>query len=323
MNKTLLTIAIPTWNRADILACALNNIIPQILENYKDIEFIVSDNHSDDNTKEVILKYKKNNPEINFTAYFQEKNIGYFGNFKKCRELANGKYFWLLSDNEHILPNTLDRVIKALKKKDEIGLIFLNNNKISTTEYISVEKLIKKYNYKLTLVSTIIMLNSKKGDKALYDNYLSNTFLGFLFTLTVMKDNNKMAVISGENYKSVPAKVNFNIFHSWTKDMFECLSFAKSNNILNDDLIIILKENFLKNVLKIHLFNYKLYGKLVGRKYGLFNQVYNKLKDYYGDLDCFHEVTDYIYKTPRIILLTQFYFKKLLKKTRTIYQGRN
>jgi len=253
-------------------------------------------------------------------VYFQKSNTGYFGNFRKCRELSNGKYLWLLSDNDHIFFNTIDKILNVLFTNKEIGLIFLNNNSNIKTEYLSANRLIRKYNYKLTLLSSCVMFNIKSEDGYLFKKYDSNTFLGFIFVLNGKKYNTEAAIINGRIYKSMPAKVSFNIFQTWTTDIFECLFFARTNMILNDDLIYIIKENILKKVLKVHLLNYKIYRELLGRKYGSFNEIFNKLKDYYGALKCFNEVTDYIYKTPRIILFTQVYLKKVLRKITKIFE---
>ena len=58
MNRPLLSITIPTWNRAPILEIALSQLLPQLIEFKDSIELIISDNCSTDNTSEVINKFK-------------------------------------------------------------------------------------------------------------------------------------------------------------------------------------------------------------------------------------------------------------------------
>ena len=55
--KKLLSIAIPTYNRAHYLDLCLSQICKQLPGNEQDIELIVSDNASPDNTEEVVKKY--------------------------------------------------------------------------------------------------------------------------------------------------------------------------------------------------------------------------------------------------------------------------
>jgi abequosyltransferase len=53
-EQPILTIAIPTYNRDFILSKALDNLLPQLSIYEDDIELIISDNASTDNTQEVI-----------------------------------------------------------------------------------------------------------------------------------------------------------------------------------------------------------------------------------------------------------------------------
>jgi len=56
-DKPLVSIIIPTYNRANYLEKAIESVLKQTYEN---IEIIVSDNASTDNTMEVMQKYKDN-----------------------------------------------------------------------------------------------------------------------------------------------------------------------------------------------------------------------------------------------------------------------
>ena len=70
-----LTIAIPTYNRKDLLERCLNSIIPQM---DKDIEIFISDNASSDGTEEMVRE-KFNYPFIRYRK--NEENIGSDRNF--------------------------------------------------------------------------------------------------------------------------------------------------------------------------------------------------------------------------------------------------
>ena len=92
MTQTV-TIAIPTYNRADrflrsAIECALN-------QTWDDLEIIVSDNCSTDNTTEVVQSYA--DARLNYVR--QSKNIGANGNFNYCIENAKGTYFLLFHDD--------------------------------------------------------------------------------------------------------------------------------------------------------------------------------------------------------------------------------
>ena len=51
---------------------------------------------------------------MNIIHFKQVKNTGYYGNFKKCRELSTGDYFWLLSDNDYVANGLIDYLLDIL-----------------------------------------------------------------------------------------------------------------------------------------------------------------------------------------------------------------
>ena len=125
-NNPILTIAIPTWNRAEILDKALAALLPQISSFKDSLEIVISDNASDDHTKQIIEQYSEQYSRLNIIHYTQSENTGYYGNFKKCRELSNGQYFWLLSDNDYVANGLIDYLINILKTKSP-SFIFLKD----------------------------------------------------------------------------------------------------------------------------------------------------------------------------------------------------
>ena len=76
IDKPLLSICIPTYNRAEFLKDALDSILRQINENNKDkVEICISDNASEDNTEELVEEYQKKSP-IPIIYHKNEKNMG-------------------------------------------------------------------------------------------------------------------------------------------------------------------------------------------------------------------------------------------------------
>jgi abequosyltransferase len=57
MNTILLSICIPTFNRSEVLDNTLNSLFSNSEFNSNQIEVIVSDNCSTDNTVQVVTKY--------------------------------------------------------------------------------------------------------------------------------------------------------------------------------------------------------------------------------------------------------------------------
>lgn len=120
MNK-ILTIAIPTYNRAKYLKRALQSIADQ----YDDrLEILVSDNASPDNTEEVIREMEKYIP----IKYIKNKeNIGSDMNFLQCLREASGRYTVLLGDDDLIIDGKIGIILNYLESNDDLSLVFINH----------------------------------------------------------------------------------------------------------------------------------------------------------------------------------------------------
>jgi glycosyltransferase involved in cell wall biosynthesis len=122
---TLLAICIPTFNRAEMLRSALYSIAPQIQEFSREVELIVSDNNSTDNTEEVVMWAQQLCP---IQYHRNTKNIGATNNFiLLTTQLAKSDYCWLLGDDDFILPGAIKKVLDILKKHPEIDYAYVNN----------------------------------------------------------------------------------------------------------------------------------------------------------------------------------------------------
>ncbi len=112
----LVTIAIPTYNRADFLKQALESAVKQT---YQNIEIIVSDNCSTDDTEIVAKRF--NDPRIRY--FKQSKNIGANPNWNFCLKYAKGVYFLLLQDDDLIDHDFVEVCMKAANYSTDIGII--------------------------------------------------------------------------------------------------------------------------------------------------------------------------------------------------------
>src|SRR5687768_4143004 len=96
-----ISICIPQYNRIDLLLRSLKNIEHQT---YDDIEIVISDDCSTDNTQEEILELqKKYRYPINYFRF--EKNEGYDRNYRKSIELATGQYCFIIGNDDTLYGN--------------------------------------------------------------------------------------------------------------------------------------------------------------------------------------------------------------------------
>lgn len=95
-NLPLVSVIMPVYNSAKYLNEAIDSILNQTYEN---IELIVIDDGSSDNSVDLIKKY--NSSKIRF--FQNEKNIGVSATRNKAIDLSNGKYIALM-DSDDISP---------------------------------------------------------------------------------------------------------------------------------------------------------------------------------------------------------------------------
>jgi glycosyltransferase involved in cell wall biosynthesis len=125
MNK-LLTIAIPTYNRANLLDKQLAWLAQAIQGFEADCEIFVSDNCSTDHTQEVINKWQGILTDIPFINNKNSENIGLRKNIAHCINSAKTKYVWTVGDDDPIQHSAVNYVTTKLKQNENLSLLFLN-----------------------------------------------------------------------------------------------------------------------------------------------------------------------------------------------------
>lgn len=104
------SIIITTYNRANLLE---NAITGALIQNYPNLEIIISDNASTDDTPEIVAKYMSNK-NLNYVRH--DKNIGALANHNiSLREYASGEWVVFVSDddcldNENFVTDAIDLI---------------------------------------------------------------------------------------------------------------------------------------------------------------------------------------------------------------------
>ena len=116
-NKPLVTIGIPTYNRAD---GNLRKVIERSLgQSYENIEVVVSDNCSTDHTPELVQSIT--DPRLRYIR--QQTNIGPTNNFNFCMNEARGEYFLLFHDDDMIDEDFVEYCMASVEPGQTVGTI--------------------------------------------------------------------------------------------------------------------------------------------------------------------------------------------------------
>lgn len=122
MNNVLLSIAIPTYNRAEWLQLCLSKLLPQVLAIGNSVEVTVYDNASPDDTYKVAQAFIDRKFPLSY--YRNDKNIGSDKNIAQCFNRAKGRYVLILGDDDVFLDGSLQKIMSLLDG-DDFGAAFV------------------------------------------------------------------------------------------------------------------------------------------------------------------------------------------------------
>jgi glycosyltransferase involved in cell wall biosynthesis len=206
----LLTIAIPTYNRVDKLKRLINNILNQSFSFSEEIELMISNNSSTDETSQFLETLIINHRNLKVKTYNQETNLGFDGNISFLYHNSNSKYIWFFADDDLLLPDTINTIVDTLKREEPSALLFSFGQPPGSTRGSFTFKDIvssfydKKYLVELSVkwpkISTYLLLNTKFTEE---DSAFVETQFGFgwmhlclIFSVLNYYEKPKLTIIS-------------------------------------------------------------------------------------------------------------------------------
>ena len=124
MPKPKISICIPTYNRATSLTNCLESIAIAGKDYIGLFEICVSDNGSDDETRNVVNSAAE---FLEITYHVNHANLGIPRNFVKVVSLAKGEFVWLIGDDDLLLPDTFGRLLPLLNDNKAVDFFYLNS----------------------------------------------------------------------------------------------------------------------------------------------------------------------------------------------------
>ncbi len=119
MGEPKVSILIPVYKREKLIIDALNSAVNQT---YRNIEIIVVDNKSPDDTFKVAKDFADR--YSNLKVYQNEENIGPVRNWLKCLDYATGEYIKILWSDDLIAPTFIEKTLPYLVNYKEVGFVF-------------------------------------------------------------------------------------------------------------------------------------------------------------------------------------------------------
>ncbi len=97
----------------------LNSAVNQT---YKNIEVIVVDNKSTDNSYKIIKDFAKSHPNVK--VYQNDTNIGPVRNWRRCMDYATGEYAKILWSDDWIDKTFVEKCMEILLPNKDVGFVF-------------------------------------------------------------------------------------------------------------------------------------------------------------------------------------------------------
>lgn len=251
MNKPLLSICIPTYNRAEYLKNSIESIICQDEFKNKQVEIVIADNASTDNTESVARPYAKRYGNIFY--YRNEKNINN-DNFPFVLSKGNGILRRLCNDTLCFEAGALKYICDVVRKYEQTKpyICWLGSKGRSDIERMNFSKGIKTASYWITAIACFsIWDNECDGiEKDTYGTELMLWQVRKTLELSAEKDNmvliNKALTSTQNVYKK---DVSYGLYHVFFENYFTLLNpYFESGKLTEDD------KNYLEKDLLLNFF---------------------------------------------------------------------
>ncbi len=109
------SICIPAYNHGPFIEAAIQSALAQ---SWSDLEIVVSDNRSTDNTRELVLAIAAVDARVRYEP--TSEHIGMAENFNRCVALARGEYIKFVCSDDMLEPGSVEELVRALEKEGAV-----------------------------------------------------------------------------------------------------------------------------------------------------------------------------------------------------------
>jgi len=122
----IISVIIPNYNHAQYLKQRIDSVLNQT---YLNIECIILDDCSTDNSHEIIELYQ-DHPKVSHVEYNIKNSGSTFNQWEKGVSLAKGEFIWIAESDDWAELDFLEEAYTKFQEDNEIGLVYCNSNMI-------------------------------------------------------------------------------------------------------------------------------------------------------------------------------------------------
>ncbi|WP_066022705.1 MULTISPECIES: glycosyltransferase [Clostridium] len=247
-SQPILSICIPTYNRSQYLDKCLKSIFDDI-GNDTNIEVVVSDNNSEDNTKEIVDKYMKLYSNLKY--FKNEQNIGADKNVLTVLKEGTGRFITVHGDDDYFAFQGIYKLVDKIYKNPNCGVFYIfNNSKVSEKIDCGINNFIKDVSFYSTYASGIILKKSDFDDIKENDKFVDLRLNQVYLQLSILLRNKPYCVLYDNFFSEAGAHrpSGYNFGEVFIQNYLEILYYFK-NFGLNDETIKIDKKKLMEEMI--------------------------------------------------------------------------
>jgi len=155
MTNRVLSIAIPTYNRAELIDISLQHHVPIACK--FNIPIIIRDNNSTDHTEQLVANWKEIYPLIEYKK--NELNLGPDRNFELVLLDSNSEYVWLLGDTYKITEEQIKFILDTVLSTKPDFFVFNFKKRVEDIPskiYSDCNNVLKDLGWHMTIMSSLV-----------------------------------------------------------------------------------------------------------------------------------------------------------------------
>lgn len=304
-NKPYLSICIPTFNRSQELNACLESLIMQPELHTGEIEVVVSDNYSTDNTNSIVEQYIK---QCEYIHFFKNPENIRDKNFPTVLSRATGIYRKLSNDSLIYEEGSLKRMLEIVKENmDNKPVLFFDSNLADCANEDNLDVFLERVSFQITSIASYgvweddFTLDYYGCEKSLWQ--VPHTIDNFL-------KRKKALIISDKLFHRGPVKnkdVSYGLYHVFYENYLGFMQDYCNSGTISKDCYDFLKKDLLMNFFSVWVSNY-----LVQRK----NYIYNNEEDLYSLIKNAYKKEHYY---PRFLI--KLHYLNLKKRVKSLING--
>ena len=247
----LLSICIPTQDRASVLKKSLQSIASQeVFTERDDIEIVIYDSSTDNITSETTKEFVEHfKGKIRYQRNLLDKGDG---NFEMALRQGQGEFLKLANDSLDWLPGSLEKIIRLVEMTLPIkpALFFLNQSK-STAEVVTsaddLDTFLKTVSFYITWIGGFGIWKSQLQDMKDFSRHKQLKLIQADVALRLVELGNSAYVCNLPLFQviSTGRKGGYNIAEIFGQNFMSILSQFKEH--ISDSTLSMLKKDVLEN----------------------------------------------------------------------------